>query len=87
MHPPDGTVATKTTHDQDRLRPHRLPDPFSFVLGLGLIGIVVGRRNRALHDVAAPSVVCCDWGGRPAEMPAPIARFPSRRAAGSTPEA
>jgi uncharacterized RDD family membrane protein YckC len=31
--------------------------PFSFILGLGLIGVVVGRENRALHDVAAGTVV------------------------------
>jgi uncharacterized RDD family membrane protein YckC len=49
--------------------------PFSFVLGLGLITIVTGRRHRALHDVAAPSLVFYDWGDRPAQMPAPITQF------------
>jgi uncharacterized RDD family membrane protein YckC len=34
--------------------------PFSFILGLGLIGIVVGRRRRALHDVAAGTLVPSD---------------------------
>jgi uncharacterized RDD family membrane protein YckC len=53
--------------------------PFSFVLGLGLIGIVTGRRHRALHDMAAPSLVRYDWGDRPAEMSAPITRFFERR--------
>jgi uncharacterized RDD family membrane protein YckC len=49
--------------------------PFSFVLGLGLIPIVTGRRHRALHDVAAPSLVFYDWGDRPTQMPAPITQF------------
>jgi uncharacterized RDD family membrane protein YckC len=34
--------------------------PFSFILGLGLIGIVIGRRRRALHDVAAGTLVMSD---------------------------
>jgi uncharacterized RDD family membrane protein YckC len=37
--------------------------------GLGLVGIVVGRRYRALHDVAAHSAVIYDWGDRRAEKP------------------
>jgi uncharacterized RDD family membrane protein YckC len=36
--------------------------PISFALaGLGFIGVFVGRRHRALHDVAADSVVIYDW--------------------------
>ncbi len=53
--------------------------PFSFVLGLGLIGIVTSRRHRALHDIAAPSLVFYDWGDRPAAMPAPLTRFLERQ--------
>jgi uncharacterized RDD family membrane protein YckC len=53
--------------------------PFSFILGLGLIGIVLGRRHRALHDIAAPSLVRYDWGDRPAEMPAPITGYLQRQ--------
>jgi uncharacterized RDD family membrane protein YckC len=34
--------------------------PFSFVFGLGFIGLVFGRRRRALHDVAAGTVVLTD---------------------------
>jgi uncharacterized RDD family membrane protein YckC len=34
--------------------------PFSFILGLGLVGIVVGREHRALHDVAASTTVVYD---------------------------
>jgi uncharacterized RDD family membrane protein YckC len=53
--------------------------PFSFILGLGLIGIVYGERHRALHDVAAPSLVRYDWGDRPAAMPAPLTQFLQKR--------
>jgi uncharacterized RDD family membrane protein YckC len=53
--------------------------PLSFVLlGLGLVGIVLGRERRALHDVLARSAVVYDWGERPAEMPAPITRWFAR---------
>ncbi|MCD9624060.1 RDD family protein [Rhabdothermincola salaria] len=54
--------------------------PFSFILGLGLIPIVTGRRHRALHDVAGRDVVLYDWGDRPAEMPAPLTAFLRRQA-------
>jgi uncharacterized RDD family membrane protein YckC len=36
--------------------------PFSFILGLGLVGIVIGRRRRALQDVAAGTLVASDVG-------------------------
>lgn len=50
--------------------------PLSFLLfGLGLVGIVIGRERRALHDVCAGSVVVYDWGDRPAELPAPLTRW------------
>jgi uncharacterized RDD family membrane protein YckC len=52
--------------------------PFSFILGLGLVGIVIGQRHRALHDVAAPTLVRYDWGDRPAEMPSPISAYLER---------
>lgn len=36
--------------------------PLSFILlGLGLIGIVVGREHRALHDVLAKTTVVYAW--------------------------
>lgn len=35
--------------------------PFSYACGLGLLGIVLGRRHRALHDVVADTVVVYDW--------------------------
>lgn len=50
--------------------------PLSFaLLGLGLVGIVLGRERRALHDVIAGTAVVYDWGDRPAEMPAPLTRW------------
>lgn len=43
--------------------------PISIVLlGLGLVGIVVGKRHRALHDVAADSVVVYAWDARAARL-------------------
>jgi uncharacterized RDD family membrane protein YckC len=47
--------------------------PLSFLpLGLGLLGILVGKERRALHDVAAGTTVVYDWGDRPAELRAPL---------------
>jgi uncharacterized RDD family membrane protein YckC len=53
--------------------------PFSFILGLGLVGIVVGKHRRALHDWAAGTTVRYDWGDRPAELPAPLTAWLQRR--------
>jgi uncharacterized RDD family membrane protein YckC len=50
-------------------------------LGVGLVGIVVGKERRALHDVVAGSVVVYDWGDRAAEMSAPLTRWLSRQGA------
>jgi uncharacterized RDD family membrane protein YckC len=55
--------------------------PFSFILGLGLIPIVVGKQRRALHDFAAGDKELYDWGDRPAEMPAPLSAWVQQRAA------
>jgi uncharacterized RDD family membrane protein YckC len=41
-------------------------------LGLGFLGILVGRERRALHDVIAGTAVVYDWGDRPAELRAPL---------------
>lgn len=50
--------------------------PLSFVLlGLGFVGLVVGRRRRGLHDVIAGTTVVYDWGDRPAELPVPLVEF------------
>jgi uncharacterized RDD family membrane protein YckC len=35
--------------------------PISFIAGIGLYGIVLGRRHRALHDLAADTVMVFDW--------------------------
>lgn len=54
--------------------------PLSFAFfGLGLVGVVVGREHRALHDVAGRSVVVVDFGDRPAELPGPLSRFLDHR--------
>jgi uncharacterized RDD family membrane protein YckC len=34
--------------------------PVSFVFGLGFVGVIGGRSRRALHDVAARTVVVYD---------------------------
>jgi uncharacterized RDD family membrane protein YckC len=54
--------------------------PFSFILGIGLIGIVTGRQHRAFHDMVAPTLVRYDWGDRPAAMPAPLVSYLERTA-------
>ena len=59
--------------------------PFSFALfGLGALMVLVDRRRRALHDVAARSSVVYDWGDRPAALPAPLTKFLDRREAASS---
>lgn len=53
--------------------------PISFLLfGLGFIGLLFGRRRRALHDWIAGTVVVYDWGDRPAEMAAPLTEWLGR---------
>jgi uncharacterized RDD family membrane protein YckC len=54
-----------------------MPVSFAF-FGLGLVGVVVGREHRALHDVVGRSVVVVDFGDRPAELPGPLSRFLDR---------
>jgi uncharacterized RDD family membrane protein YckC len=51
--------------------------PFgALTLGLGYIGIVIGRERRALHDVFAGTTVVYDWDARAARW-----RLLSRQAA------
>ena len=38
------------------------------ILGLGLVGIVVGREHRGLHDVTADTVVLYAWDARAARL-------------------
>jgi uncharacterized RDD family membrane protein YckC len=67
------------------LRAIVLPLSLALLL-LGLIGMVLGKERRTLHDVAAGTVVVYDWGERQAEQPVTIreqlsARVIRRRAA------
>lgn len=43
--------------------------------GAGAAWMVVDRERRGLHDLVAGSTVVYDWGGRPADMPTPVARW------------
>jgi uncharacterized RDD family membrane protein YckC len=54
----------------------------TLALGLGLVGIVLGRTHRALHDVAAGTCVVYDWGARSAQLPGPLSEFLARHGAG-----
>jgi uncharacterized RDD family membrane protein YckC len=54
----------------------------TLALGVGLVGIVVGRTHRALHDVAARTCVVYDWGARSAQLPGPLSEFLARHGAG-----
>ena len=49
----------------------------ALLLGLGYIGILVGRERRALHDVLAGTTVVYDWDARAARW-----RLLSRQTAG-----
>ncbi len=42
--------------------------PLSFVLGLGFLGILLGRDRRALHDVIAGTAVIYTWEARSARL-------------------
>ena len=53
--------------------------PFSFLFfGAGFLGIVLGRRRRAFHDVVAGTGVVYDWDARAARL-----RFLAKRPAAS----
>ena len=49
-------------------------------LDTNLLGMVLGRERRTLHDVAAGTVVVYDWGARQAEQPVTIREQLSARA-------
>jgi len=60
----DGTYPT---HRQAVVR--TLAFPLSFLLlGLGFVGILLGGRRRALHDVIAGTVVVYSWDARAARL-------------------
>lgn len=46
--------------------------PVSIVIPFGLIGLVVGKEHRGLHDVVSGTVVIYDWAARDAEQPVTI---------------
>lgn len=53
--------------------------PLTFLtLGLGFVGLFVGRERRALHDVLGKTAVIYDWGDRAAELPGPLTRYLAR---------
>ncbi len=65
----------ETLHVRDALV-RTLAFPLSFlILGLGFLGLVVGAKRRALHDLLAGTVVVFDWGDETAQLPAPIMRW------------
>jgi len=56
--------------------------PVSFaIVGLGLLGVVLDARHRALHDALSRTVVVYDWGDRPAELPSPLSAWLAEREA------
>ena len=66
---PDGTAASGR---QAVVRTLALPLSF-LLLGLGFLGILVGDKRRALHDVIAGTAVVYSWDARAARL-----RFLSR---------
>jgi len=62
---PGGTAAADGPLDDDEALPF---------LGLGFVGILMGNRRRALHDVIAGTAVIYSWDARAARL-----RFLSRR--------
>jgi uncharacterized RDD family membrane protein YckC len=55
--------------------------PLSVASVIGLVGIVIDRERRALHDLAGGSTVVYDWGDRTATLPTPLARWLVQHAA------
>ena len=54
--------------------------PISFaVFGVGLLGAVISRERRTLHDVVARTVEVYDWGDRSAELPTFVSTWLDRR--------
>jgi uncharacterized RDD family membrane protein YckC len=57
-----------------------LVEPLAAALLLvGFAGVFVGRERRALHDVAAGTIVVYDWGVREAQRPTTVRGFLSAR--------
>ncbi|MBY5161315.1 RDD family protein [Salsipaludibacter albus] len=73
-----------TARDGTPLPPSRalvrtLAIPLSVPGFLGGAWMMVDHERRALHDLVAGSTVVYDWGGRPAEMPTPLAHWIDQR--------
>ncbi|MGB8331886.1 MAG: RDD family protein [Polyangiales bacterium] len=49
--------------------------PVSITTVVGVLGIILDRKQRALHDLVAKTAVVYDWGDRPAELPAPLSKW------------
>ncbi|HEX6146807.1 MAG TPA: RDD family protein [Acidimicrobiia bacterium] len=77
----DGSVALHSR--QAFLR--ALTYPLSFVLALGLFGVVFGRERRAWHDLLARTAVVYDWGSRTARMSTPLAAWLERKSPQANP--
>lgn len=71
----DGTIASGW-----RAFTRALIFPVSLLIPLCFIGLFVGKERRALHDLAAGTVVIYDWGEREAEQPVTIREQFSARA-------
>lgn len=57
-----------------------LVEPVAVALPVvGFAGVFVGRERRALHDLAAGTVVVYDWGVREAQRPVTVREFLSAR--------
>ena len=62
-----GDDGTYPTHRQAVVRALALPLSF-LLLGLGFVGILLGDRRRALHDVIAGTAVIYSWDARAARL-------------------
>ncbi len=60
-------------------------EPISFVTVIGIAAVLVTPRRSTLHDAVARTCEVYDWGDRPAEMPAPLTAWITRRAPGLDP--
>jgi uncharacterized RDD family membrane protein YckC len=60
--------------------------PLSFLIfGLGFLGILIGRKRRALHDVIADTAVVYGWDARAARLRFLAHQDPTSGAAATTP--
>lgn len=62
-------------------------EPVSFATVIGIAVVLVTPRRTTLHDAVARTCEVYDWGDRPAEMPAPLTAWITRRAPSLDPRA